>query len=256
MPTSPNVFIFDTPEQLATAAAERFVDCANKSRVGLHPFSIALSGGNTPRGVYELLASDRYSKRVEWQRIHLFFGDERCVPPEHPHSNYHMIYETLISKVPIPAANVHRMMAELEPKSAAGEYENELKEFFTGLPWPRFDLIFLGMGSDGHTASLFPGAAALEEDARWVVPAVKGPSQENRITLTVPALSHAANTMFLVTGSDKADMLAEILEGPTKEHPLPAQLIKPLHGSLAWLIDRQAAVRLVSSARTPTTRRR
>jgi 6-phosphogluconolactonase len=168
-----NVFVFETAEQLALAAAERFVEGTGKLHGELEQFSVALAGGRTPRRVYELLATERFKNRVEWSKVHLFFGDERAVPPSHPDSNYAMVYETLVSKVPIPATNVRRIIGEGDVNANARGYENELKAFFAGLPWPRFDLVLLGMGEDGHTASLFPHSDALHEDSRWVTPSTR-----------------------------------------------------------------------------------
>ena len=184
-----NIFVFDTSEQLALAAAERFVECAEASHRELDRFSVALAGGNTPRRIYELLATERFKKRVEWSQVHFFFGDERCVPPDHPDSNYRMAYEALISQVSIPAKNVHRIFGEGNASENARAYENELRTFFAGLAWPRFDLVLLGMGEDGHTASLFPNSVALKEVSRWVVPARNEQSGQDRITLTIPVFN-------------------------------------------------------------------
>jgi 6-phosphogluconolactonase len=205
-----NVFVFDTPEQLATAAAERFVEYEYRFHGEPDRFSVALAGGNTPRRVYELLATERFEHRVEWPQVDLFFGDERCVPPDHPDSNYAMAYEALISKVAIPAKNVHRIIGEGKPGESATLYENQLRTFFAGDSWPRFDLVLLGMGEDGHTASLFPGSDALSEKSKWVVPAKPPGSKHDRITLTVPVFNHAARVVFLVTGAGKAERLAQV----------------------------------------------
>lgn len=244
MDKSSNITLFDTPEQLALAAAEKFVDCAHDATHDRGLFSVALAGGNTPKRVYELLATERFKHRVEWPGVHIFFGDERCVPPDHPDSNYRMAYEMLVSKVAIPAKNVHRMIGEADPKEGAKEYEEQLKVFFAGLSWPRFDFVFLGMGEDGHTASLFPGSSALRENSRWVLNTKAERFEHDRITLTVPVFNHSANVVFLVTGKDKAERVAEVLHGPAKAQPLPAQLIKPTHGTLEWFVDSDAASRI------------
>ena len=236
-----NVFVFDTPEQLALAAAERFVECARELRGTTESFAVALAGGNTPRQVYELLATERFKNRVEWSQVHLFFGDERCVPPEHPDSNYAMAYEALISRVPIPAKNVHRIPGESNPNEGALEYENELRAFFAGLAWPRFDLVLLGMGEDGHTASLFPDSAALKETSRWVVATRNEQSRQERITLTVPVFNHARRIMVLVTGKKKAQRLKEVLRRQPGSEQLPVQAITPINGMLEWLVDADAA---------------
>jgi 6-phosphogluconolactonase len=232
-----NVYIFDTPERLAIAAAERFVEYKALSGT----FSVALAGGNTPRRVYELLATEQFAKRVEWSQVALFFGDERCVPPDHPDSNYRMIFEALISKVAIPSANVHRVIGELDPVESARLYERELRTFFGGLAWPRFDLVLLGMGEDGHTASLFPSSDALHEVSRWVVATKPNDSGHQRVTLTVPVFNHAARIIFLVTGEAKAKRLAQVLRPQPGSELLPAQVIHPAAGSLEWLVDSAAA---------------
>ena len=236
-----NVFVFETPEQLALAAVERFVVYSNELRDMTESFSVALAGGNTPRQVYELLSTARFKNRVEWPQVHFFFGDERCVPPEHPDSNYAMAYEALISRVPIPAKNVHRMLGEGNANENALAYENELRTFFAGLTWPRFDLVLLGMGEDGHTASLFPDSAALKEMSRWVVATRNEQSRQERITLTVPVLNHARRIMVLVTGKKKAQRLKEVLRPQPGSEQLPVQAITPIKGMLEWLVDADAA---------------
>lgn len=237
MANHPNVSIFDNAEQLAIAAAERFVDDASRT----NHFSVALAGGRTPKRVYELLASDQVKNQIDWLCVHLFFGDERCVPPDHPESNYRMVYEALISRVAIPTENVRRIMGEEDPSKSAEAYEKELRSFFPRLAWPRFDLVFLGMGDDGHTASLFPQSEALEETTRWVVATKSAHSPPDRITLTLPVFNHAAHVVFLVQGKEKAQRLREVLRHAHAPEPLPAQLIKPYDGKLEWLIDSAAA---------------
>src|SRR6185437_10108514 len=200
MDSQSNIFVFETPEQLALAAAERFVVCTAELRGATEKISVALAGGNTPRRVYELLATEPFKQQVEWSKVHLFFGDERCVPPDHRDSNYAMVNEALISNVPIPANNVHRIIGEGNANENALAYEAELRTYFAGLAWPRFDLVLLGMGEDGHTASLFPNSAALKEMSRWVVPTRNEQLGQDRITLTLPVFNHARRLMFLVTG--------------------------------------------------------
>jgi len=239
-----NVFVFDTPEQLAVAAAERFVECAAKLHGELDRFSVALAGGRTPKRVYELLATERFKSRVEWSQVYLFFGDERCVPPTHPDSNYAMVYETLISKVAIPAENVRRIIGEGEPDESARTYEIKLRTFFAGLTWPRFDLVLLGMGEDGHTASLFPHSDALQEQSRWVIATKNELTSQDRITLTLPVFNHAAHVVFLVTGKEKAQRLKEVLHPQPGSGLLPAQAITPINGTVEWFTDAAAASRL------------
>ena len=236
-----NIFVFETPEQLALAAAERFVEYSNEPGDMTEGFSVALAGGNTPRRVYELLATERFKTQVEWPQVYLFFGDERCVPPEHPDSNYAMAYEALISRAPIPAKNVHRIIGEGNPNENALAYENQLRTFFAGLTWPRFDLVLLGMGEDGHTASLFPDSAALKEMSRWVAPTRNEQSGQERITLTLPVLNHARRIMVLVTGKKKAQRLKEVLRPQPGSEQLPVQAITPINGMLEWLVDADAA---------------
>jgi 6-phosphogluconolactonase len=240
----PNFFVFDTPEQVAQAAAERFVDYSIASIREHGSFAVALAGGSTPRRAYELLAANEFKSRVNWSRVHLFFGDERMVPPDSPESNYRMVNEALTSRVPIPTANVHWITGEPTPAESAVSYEAELKNFFGAVEWPRFDLVLLGMGADGHTASLFPGSAALKEEAKWVVATRQPQTGQDRISLTLPALKHAARVTFMVTGKEKAATLARVLRSDAANKELPAQMIRPLNATLEWLVDRSAAVQL------------
>ncbi len=248
MSNQPTILVFETPEQVAMAAAERLVKLAQTSIHDNGLFTVALSGGNTPRLLYELLAQEAFKDRVDWSVVHTFFGDERMVPADHPDSNYRMAREALLSHMPIPDENVHRMNGIGAAVTNAGVYEKELRKFFAGSEWPRFDLVLLGLGKDGHTASLFPGTSALSEKHAWVVANWIDEFQSSRLTLTAPAINAAANVDFLVTGADKAQALATVLEGPSHPEQLPAQLIRPESGSVTWLVDRQAASKL-SSAR-------
>ncbi len=234
------IIVFQTTEELAVAAAERFAEYARKSQQGQGRFSVALAGGKTPRRVYELLATEKFSNRVDWDRVFLFFGDERCVPPVHPDSNYAMAHDALISKVEIPAANVFRLTGESEPEVSAKSYESRLREFFAPRVWPSFDLTLLGMGADGHTASLFPGSDVLDESTRWVV-STKSPQGQCRLTLTLGALNHGLRTIFLITGDEKAATLSEILCGGPGSRRFPASLVKPVDGTVEWFVDGQAA---------------
>ena len=240
---SSKILVFETPEELAVTAAERFVEYARETQ---GPFCVALAGGSTPRRIYELLATESLNSRLDWSKVHLFFGDERAVPPDHPESNYRMVYETLISKVPIPTTNVHRIPAEGDVNENARLYENHLRSSFSGRSWPSFDLVLLGMGEDGHTASLFPNSEALNEKSRWVVATRNEQSGQDRITLTLPVFNQAKRVMFLVVGDKKAQRLKEVLRlQPASEH-LPAQAIKPANGALEWLVDAAAASLLPS----------
>ncbi len=239
----PQIQIFDTPELLAAAAARRFLLLAEKA-LAQQPFSVALSGGNTPRRVYELLVTDEFNSKINWQFVHIFFGDERPVAPDDPASNYGMALTTLISRVPIPESNVHPISGAGDPNQNGRSYEQELRSYFAGSAWPRFDLVLLGMGEDGHTASLFPGTAAISEKKAWVVANWIDRLNEYRITLTAPAINSAAQIMFLVTGGNKASRLAAVLNGPLQPDVLPAQLIKPERGELIWMVDKAAAANL------------
>jgi 6-phosphogluconolactonase len=244
MPDQPEIRILETPAELFQAAAEEFAELAKKAVQATGQFTVALSGGSTPKGMFNLLAGEKFAS-IPWDKIYFFWGDERHVPPDHPDSNYRMAYEALLSKVPVPAENVFRVpTANKDADAAALAYEETLKTFFKLRPGevPRFDLILLGMGPDGHTASLFPDSAALHEDKRLVVANWVEKFKTHRITFTYPVLNNAACVTFLVAGEDKAPALHEVLEN--KNSGLPAQLVRPENGRLIWLVDRAAASRL------------
>jgi 6-phosphogluconolactonase len=242
MEAAANMLIYTDADGVARAAADRFVEIAQAAIAERGRFTVALSGGSTPRRMYELLASVEYRNRVSWASVHIFFGDERCVPPTDPESNYRMAVEAMISRLPIPAQHTHPMKCEDDPVEGARLYEQELRSFFdAATAWPRFDLVLLGMGDDGHTASLFPGTPAISEQHAWVMANRVEKLKTFRITLTAPAINHAAHTLFMVTGAGKAERLAEVLYGPRDPDRLPAQLIQPVDGSLTWLVDRAAA---------------
>jgi 6-phosphogluconolactonase len=227
---------------LSRAASEHFVTLAAEAMVIHGQFVVALSGGSTPRATYALLASDEFAARVDWPRVHVFWGDERCVPPDHPDSNYRMARETLLERIQIPTENVHRIWGELPPDQAAMAYQAEL-EVVLGAGG-RFDLILLGMGADGHIASLFPGTAALHEQTRWVVAHYVDKLAAWRITLTPAAINTATHVIFIVSGAAKAERLREVLAGPYQPDILPAQIVRPADGRLLWLVDAAAAVHL------------
>lgn len=241
MDSHSKVLIFESSEELAVAAAQRFVQYAVEALSKHNRFCVALAGGNTPRRVYELLATEPFKREVDWSNIHLFFGDERAVPPDHPDSNYAMVKETLLSKVAIPTANVHPIPGDGDADENARQYENHLRSFFAGQLWPRLDLALLGMGEDGHTASLFPNSEALNETSRWVVATRNEQSGQNRITLTIPVFNHARHVTFLISGEKKAQRLKEVLRPYSASEPLPAQKIKPTDGTIEWLVDAAAA---------------
>jgi 6-phosphogluconolactonase len=237
----PEVKVVSDSSELNRAAAQEFKSLAESAVAAHGRFAVALSGGNTPRNVYSLLAQE-YQAALPWNRIHIFFGDERSVPPDHPDSNYRMANEALLSKIPIPAENVHRIRTELEPEAAADDYDQTLRGFFhlgSGA-WPRFDLVLLGLGEDGHTASLFPGSSALGESSRLVAATWVEKMKTFRITLTYPVLNHAAAVDFLISGAGKAQILSQVLS-PSANALYPAQRIRPEGGRLLWLIDQDAA---------------
>lgn len=237
--------VVDNPQLLfETAASELFVQAmAAVGNGGV--FSVALSGGSTPRGLFALLASDpKWRAAVPWERTHFFWGDERYVAPDHPDSNFKMANDVLLSQVPVPDANVHRVRTELPSAAeAAADYEREVRTFFSLAEGelPRFDLVLLGLGPEGHTASLFPGTRALTETQHLVVSNWVGKLDAERITLTAPVLNNARCVMFLATGDEKAPVLKAIFEGPYEPEQLPAQLISPTNGRLLWLLDPAAA---------------
>ena len=241
----PQIHRYPSLEHLSRAAAEYICEIAERAIKERGIFTFVLSGGTTPRLLYEKLAREPYARRVDWQHTHLFWGDERCVPSDSPDSNYSLALQTLISKVDVPPSNIHRIPATTgSPKAVAAEYETTLREFFQAsaasdpsTSFPSFDLVLLGMGADGHTASLFPGDAALEERASWVV-AVEGSSASppvQRITLTFPVFNEAKCVLFLVAGSNKLKVLLEILNNPHTA-TYPAAQVQPL-GRLLWFID-------------------
>jgi len=236
--------IFEDTKALAQAAADHFVAASEEAIENRGRFTVALAGGSTPQETYSRLSDPMLATKVSWRNVHLFWGDERCVPPEHPDSNYRMARKTMIQKVPIPQANVHRIQGELDPDLAAEAYVEELQSVFDSEERPRFDLIFLGLGEDGHTASLFPGSLALRETELWVLAVFSEALQAWRVTLTPPVLNAARQLSFLVSGKSKAERLQEVLEGEPQPEPLPAQLIQPLNGQVTWLVDKAAAAKL------------
>lgn len=231
----------DAPS-LAQNAARQFSALAAAAIQARGYFSVALAGGSTPQALYRLLAGPPFAGEVDWRRVHVFWGDERCVPPDHPDSNYGMARLALLDHVPLLPENIHRMAGEKEPQQAAAGYEEELRAFFEArrLSSPCFDLVLLGMGEDGHTASLFPGTAAVREQERWVVAHLVAALKARRITLTPVILNQAAQTTFLVSGAGKAERLRQVLEGPAQPEQLPAQAIHPQNGRLTWLVDEAA----------------
>lgn len=231
-----SVKIFESPEELAEAAARAFVKGAERAVAERGRFAVALAGGSTPKRTYEVLARD-HAGDVDWPNAHVFFGDERTVSPDHEDSNYRMAREALLDHVPV--GSVHRMRGEAPPEEAAASYERELREFFAEEP-PVLDLVMLGIGPDGHTASLFPGTPALEVTDRLAVANPVPKLDTTRITLTAPILSAAREVLFLVAGGDKAGALAGILDGDADPREYPAKLVRP-PGGPTWMVDRAAA---------------
>ena len=239
------VVIFEDKEALSREAAHRFIFLANQKIRAGGLFNVALAGGSTPEMLYGLLAALPFHDEIDWTQVHCFFGDERAVPPDHADSNYRMVNTALFLPLGLPAANIHRMHGE-EPDldAAAQAYEANLRAHFalsSADALPRFDLILLGMGSDGHTASLFPHKPALQEKTRLVVGTEPGLKPfVSRLTLTLPIIDAAANVLFLVAGADKAATLHRVLQGPVLPEELPSQSVAPTVGSLVWLIDKAA----------------
>ncbi len=236
-----DIRILNAPQELFQAAAAEFNALASTAIRDHRKFTVALSGGSTPKTLYSVLARSAFP----WDKIFFFWSDERHVPPDHPDSNYRMAKEALLSKVPVPPENIFRVRAEEKDANVvAKDYEEALKLFFRLKPgeFPRFDLILLGLGPDGHTASLFPNTAALNETKRLVVANWVEKFKTNRITFTYPVLNYAACVIFLVSGGDKSEIVREVLENPGAD--LPSQKVHPANGRLLWLLDKDAASKL------------
>lgn len=226
----------------SAASADAFVAAAREAIAARGRFVAVLAGGTAPMRAYALLAEEPRASAVDWARVHLFWGDERCVPPGHPRSNFGAAWRAL-SRLPLPAANVHRMRGELPPPAAAEAYAREVAAAMGDGP-PRWDLLHLGVGADAHTASLFPFSSTLLDRGRTVTTALKLPEGEWRVTLTLPALNSARRIEFLAFGADKAWTLRAVLRGPRDPFRLPAQLIAPGEGDVVWRLDRAAAAGL------------
>ena len=245
MSESGHLIVLPDAAAVARAAAEQIAQRSARAVAEAGRFTIALSGGSTPKRLYALLADPAapYRDRIPWDRVHVFFGDERHVPPDDPQSNFRMAREALLDRAPIPAANVHRVLAERPADEAASLYDEELRRAFSLAAGaaPRFDLVLLGMGNDGHTASLFPGTAALSERRRLVVANWVPKFSSWRITMTLPVFEAAAAVVFLVAGPDKAVPLAAVFDPSSPADAYPCQLIRPVSGELLWLADAAAA---------------
>ncbi|HAO93931.1 MAG: 6-phosphogluconolactonase [Deltaproteobacteria bacterium GWB2_55_19] len=236
------ICVLGGPEEMSRRAAETFLEAAERNIRGKGRFTVALSGGKTPEMFYELLGAE-YADKIEWSKVHVFWGDERCVPPESPESNYNMAARALLSKIKIPDKNIHRIKGEDEPTSAAIAYEEELRAHFglkAGEP-PAFDLVLLGLGKDGHTLSIFPATkTGFEEEERLVIDTYVEKKKARRVTMTLKTVNSASIALFLVSGKEKAGILREVLRGT--EEACPARMVRP--GKLIWLVDKDAASRL------------
>ena len=249
--------LLPTPAATARAAAQLFSDVASKAAADRGIARIAISGGTTPKSMFQLLAdpAEPFLKQVPWDRIELYWVDERCVPPDHSESNYRMTKEALLSKVPLPGERVHRMEGELDPEVAAARYESVIRNTFRleGAETPTFDLVLLGMGDDGHTASLFPHTEALNEMSHIVVPNHVPQKDTWRITLTWPVINQGREVAFLIEGEEKAQVLHDVLLGPYQPDTYPSQIIRPASGRLGLLLDRAAAAKLPAPADSDST---
>jgi 6-phosphogluconolactonase len=247
----PDLDVLPSPGALAQAAAGQFIAAAGDAIHARGAFVVALSGGATPRRTYERLATEPLMSRLMWSRVQVLWGDERCVPPDQAESNYRMARETLLDRVPVLPANVHRIRGEDDPGAAAARYEGTLRALFNtpagpprAAPGARIDLVLLGLGVDGHTASLLPGSAAAHERTRWVMAEYAIAASTWRITLTPAVINAAAEVVFLVSGGAKARILGRVLEGPHRPQELPAQAIAPSNGRVHWCVDAAAAADL------------
>lgn len=249
----PEVRIYPDHASLASAVVEHFIERARETVDRQGYFTVLLSGGSTPQPAYMLMSQPEISRRIDWGKMHLFWGDERCVHPNHADSNFNSVHDALLAHVSIPEKNIHRIRGEHQPAKAAADYEDEVRQFFqqhkgreTGVGL--FDLALLGLGEDGHTASLFPGSPALQEKKRWFVMAEHNqppPPLITRITATLPLINSTEEVAFLVTGQKKSGKVLEVMY-PQTNRSLPAQLIQPASGRLLWFLDRGAALKLPS----------
>jgi 6-phosphogluconolactonase len=227
-------------ESLSHAAAELIAKQSHDAIEARGRFSLVLSGGHTPRRTYELLATKKFRTAIEWRKVHIFWGDERCVPPDDERSNERMARKAFLDRVPIPKKHVHPMRCADSPSKAARAYEAILKKFF-GNRSSSFDLVLLGLGEDGHTASLFPGSSVLKETRRWVMSSSSGKEDFERVTLTAPLINLTRLIVFLESGKAKSKILRKVIAKEATDDPPPARLIHPLNGELMWMVDNEAA---------------
>jgi len=239
------VLIYPDKDTLSHAAAQHIVQIANESIVTHGRFTLALSGGSTPKTLYGLLGSEPHRSQIDWAQVEVFWSDERCVPPESEESNFHMAQEVLLNRVPLSPTQIHRMPADLPDRDAASrDYSLEIQKVFGTNRVPSFDLLQLGMGPEGHTASLFPHQPSLHEQERLVMPVTVPKPPPPRLTFTPPLLNAASHVLFLVTGADKADAIQAVLEGPYQPDEYPAQIVRPTKGEVTWMLDTSAAEKL------------
>lgn len=243
----PKIKIFKNIDDLSLGAAQLFIETSSQAIAARGRFLVALSGGSTPSRLYQLLAGAPHRDSIDWEKTHVFWGDERCVPADDPNNNYHQARTALLDHVNIPADNAHRVQSDLEPASAALDYARTLKQFSAPpLAWPRFDLVLLGMGDDGHTASLFPGSPVDVTEPVIAVTANYQDRPANRVSLTPPVFNSARRVIFLISGLSKAVTLTQVLSDISKMGLLPAQRIQPTEGELLWLVDEAAATSLTT----------
>ena len=237
------IYLFNDISELAARLAEDFKNALEKKAASDEPLTVALSGGHTPKALFEILSESPYRNELPWDKVVFFWGDERCVPPDDNQSNFKMTNDALLSHIEVPVSNIHRILGENPPAEEAGRYENEIEKYIrsNGNGFPRFDWIFLGMGEDGHTASLFPGAPTLLEKNRICVVATHPQTGQKRISITFPVINNAERVSFLVAGAGKEPVLKDILERGSEPLPYPASMVHPDKGVLEWYVDRAAA---------------
>jgi 6-phosphogluconolactonase len=236
------IIILDTAEDLFVRAAEEIAHVAGEAICMHGEFNLCLTGGTTPERTYDLLAS-RFELSVDWKEVQFYWGDERCVPPDHPASNYAMAYRSILSKLNIKPSNIHRIRGEDKPADAARKYEEELRKYMHPPEgeFPRFDLMLLGLGDNCHMLSLFPGIPEIHEMHRWVVPVEVEDKIRHRVTMTAPVMNNSARIMFLVSGANKAAAVKRVLEGNDDPERVPAHLVAPKDGVVTWMMDKPAA---------------
>ena len=240
MQRAKNVLVYSDTHSLAWAVAEKIVSTAKSTIETQGSFSIALAGGKTPLETYKVIA-EKFRYQIDWNKVHFFWGDEQCVTPDYPNNNFRAAQQTLLSHLNLKEANLHRILTELTPTKAAQEYETMLRAYFKKYPRPSFDLVLLGMGSDGHTASLFPGAKAIFTRDTWAVSHNEKQNNTWRVTLTPPLINVASQIVFVVSGNSKAETLSAVLHGSYEPDRFPAQIIQPDSGNLFWMVDEEAA---------------